>query len=197
VYEIVFEIDLPDFDVAQRQLDRLHRDAGKAALEWFIKERLPKRFDGSLKGSLAFEERDPRYEKRKARRGLKGVPHRWTGRTRSRAREAQARVTKQRLTVVIDGLNRGYSRGAAMRGTQGRRTAKYVHVRAGKQPGGGTAWRKTVREQVSLNRPDLYAEIRRLLQAEVDVMAEIYQQHYVKGLMELLSKNKIRQRIAA
>ena len=105
-----FDIEAPDFqEVSSRALARVHKKAGTAAMTWFKENRLQKRFDGSMKGELRFQPRDPGWNNFKARFGASGKPLRYTGSSESIARRAPVRVTKQRMQIVIKGLHRGFS----------------------------------------------------------------------------------------
>jgi hypothetical protein len=109
-FQIVIAYDLPDFAFVKRDLDRIHRIAGKKALEWFIRERLQHRFDGSLRVQLRYEPRDEWYKVVKRKTGKPVVDHRWRGRSKAAAARATTRVTAKKLTIRIDGLSGGYGR---------------------------------------------------------------------------------------
>lgn len=102
--------DITDVGLVQRQLNAIHRQAGQAAMGWYVRERLAKRFDGSMSAQLGFEARDDWYRQLKARKRGGAPDHRWSGRSLAASRRAVVRVTRKRLTAQVRGLAPGYGR---------------------------------------------------------------------------------------
>ena len=102
-----FEITGPDFEEAsKRQINQARKHAAQKALEW-LKTRLPKRFDGSLKGELRFATRSTEWEntKQNIRPGSRGVPLKFTGKSMRRAEQAGIKLGNTVSAIVITGLD--------------------------------------------------------------------------------------------
>jgi hypothetical protein len=116
--KMTIDIEFPDLAVAKRAERRIARDAGNAAMKWFVQERLPLRFGGELAGQLRFEPRNANYVEsqvfyrgklRKYRVG-RGGAHRFTGKAARQAEGGKIFATVRRFGVKITGLNPGYAK---------------------------------------------------------------------------------------
>lgn len=160
--KLTFDLRLPDFEeVSDRGHARSHKAAGTAVADWFIKERVQKRFDGSMKGELMWAPRDERYERNKQRRGFgAGKPHFYTGATASKFKKATPRVSKRFVGIRVAGLGPQYNR---------------FDANFSKKKGG--------RQVMKLRQ-----EIARLSDAEGARAAEIYASVYVAAMQDELMK---------
>lgn len=164
-------IDAPDFRaLSDRELRRIHKEAGDHVMEWFIRERLPKRFDGSLADQLHWKQRDPVYLRHKAARRRGSNPMYYTGRTLALFRRAVARVTPKFLGFKVNGLGPQF----------GRRSQLYQ----GSKNGVGIVRRS------HFNHPDLRAEISRLTDEEITTIGKLYVARFIQLCRLALSRNR-------
>jgi hypothetical protein len=110
MFSLIVSYDLPAFDYARRDLARIHRVAGTKAMEWFVRERLQKRFTGELRTQLNFERRDGWYNVVKRELGIPVVDHRWRGASKEAAKLAVPGATARKISAKIDGLSMAYGR---------------------------------------------------------------------------------------
>ena len=107
-----FEIVGPDFEEAsKRQINEARKHAAQKAFE-YLKEQMPKRFDGSLKGELRMATRSSKWEatKGKIRPGSRGIPLLFTGKSQRRAEKATIKVGNRSSMLVISGLDEAFGR---------------------------------------------------------------------------------------
>lgn len=106
-----FEMTAPDFvEVKARHLNAAKKVGARKALE-YLRDQMPKRFDGSMKAELRVETRSRAWEETKGviRPESRGKPHKFLGRALKRAEAAEIRVGAVTSALVIRGLHAGYS----------------------------------------------------------------------------------------
>lgn len=163
--------DAPDFSaLSARELARIHKAAGEEVIAWFLRERLPKRFDGSMAAQLGWRDRSPRYEahKLRARRGV--TPMYFTGKTKALFARAVARVTPKFIGFRVAGLGPQFTR--------------FSGTWAGSKNGVG------IRRTAPTRRIDLRAEITRLTNPEVIEIGRRYSNAFTRLCHEALKQNR-------
>lgn len=164
-----FSITIVDIDTLKSNaMIKAHKEAGMAAMEWFIAKRLHKRFDGSLINDLNYARRDPNYVKGRSLRMRKFTSdHNLFGDTAKAAKRAEpfARSNRKgvhRFGIKIKGLGPQYKR-----------------------------------KRVGSNRIDLRSELSRFTSSEVVEFGAIYKRVFIDFLntdprARLKTKKKIK-----
>lgn len=156
--KLTFDCTFPNFEeVSARGHQRAHGHAGEIVAAWFLRDRVKRRFDGSMKDELFWAPRDEGYERHKRMRGFgAGKPHFYTGSTASKFKKGVPRVTKKFVGIRVVGLGPQYNRfdSAHSKNKGGRQVMK------------------------------LRQEIARLSNAEGAMAAQIYAENYIDAMQE-------------
>lgn len=114
--EVKTQISVPDIEnLKKNAISKAHKHAATEAMAWFLKERVPQRFNDRMSRELGYARRDRDWVEVRARTVRKRTfDHNHTGGTAKAAkRNAKIKATAARdgalrARLVIDDLNPGY-----------------------------------------------------------------------------------------